>query len=154
MRMVRLCCMGIGVLLAGQAWADDCHLKDYGTLPVEMVGSRATTMVKINGTDTRFILDTGAFFNFMSKANADTLGLIDIRVKSDALASAARGGTLTGEQLTGGTFTISNLGMFGTRQFDAILNLPEVGILAVGAAEKRPVVVGDQLIVGDRKSVV
>jgi pyruvate dehydrogenase E2 component (dihydrolipoamide acetyltransferase) len=80
--------------------------------------------------------------------NADTLGLIDIRVKSDALASAARGGTLTGEQLTGGTFTISNLGMFGTRQFDAILNLPEVGILAVGAAEKRPVVVGDQLTVG------
>ncbi|HEX3451064.1 MAG TPA: dihydrolipoamide acetyltransferase family protein [Isosphaeraceae bacterium] len=80
--------------------------------------------------------------------NADTLGLIDIRVKSDALASAARGGTLTGEQLTGGTFTISNLWMFGTRQFDAILNLPEVGILAVGAAEKRPVVVGDQLTVG------
>ena len=80
--------------------------------------------------------------------NADTLGLIDIRVKSEALASAARGGTLTGEQLTGGTFTISNLGMFGTRQFDAILNLPEVGILAVGAAEKRPVVVGDQLTVG------
>jgi pyruvate dehydrogenase E2 component (dihydrolipoamide acetyltransferase) len=80
--------------------------------------------------------------------NADSLGLIDIRVKSEALASAARGGTLTGEQLIGGTFTISNLGMFGTRQFDAILNLPEVGILAVGAAEKRPVVVGDQLTVG------
>jgi pyruvate dehydrogenase E2 component (dihydrolipoamide acetyltransferase) len=80
--------------------------------------------------------------------NADTLGLIDIRFKSEALASAARGGTLSGEQLTGGTFTISNLGMFGTRQFDAILNLPEVGILAVGAAEKRPVVVGDQLTVG------
>jgi pyruvate dehydrogenase E2 component (dihydrolipoamide acetyltransferase) len=80
--------------------------------------------------------------------NADTLGLIDIRVKSEALASAARAGTLTSEQLSGGTFTISNLGMFGTRQFDAILNLPEVGILAVGAALKRPVVVGDQLIVG------
>ncbi|WP_046972000.1 aspartyl protease family protein [Dyella japonica] len=67
--------MAIGVLLAGQAWAEDCHLKDYGTLPIEMVGSRATTMVKINGTDTRFILDTGAFFNFMSKANAASLGL-------------------------------------------------------------------------------
>jgi pyruvate dehydrogenase E2 component (dihydrolipoamide acetyltransferase) len=80
--------------------------------------------------------------------NADTLGLIDIRVQSDALATAARSGTLTGEQLTGGTFTISNLGMFGTRQFDAILNLPEVGILAVGAAEKRPVVDGNQLTVG------
>ena len=80
--------------------------------------------------------------------NADTLGLIDIRIQSDALATAARSGTLTGEQLTGGTFTISNLGMFGTRQFDAILNLPEVGILAVGAAEKRPVVDGNQLTVG------
>ena len=38
--------------------------------------------------------------------------------------------------------------MYGIRQFDAILNLPEVGILAVGAAEKRPVVEGDQLAVG------
>ena len=50
--------------------------------------------------------------------------------------------------MTGGTFTISNLGMYGVRQFDAILNLPQVGILAVGAAEKRPVVVGDALAVG------
>src|SRR5277367_5988087 len=75
MRIVRYCCMGIGMLMAGHAWADDCHLRDYGTLPVEMVGSRATTMVKINGTDTRFILDTGAFFNFMSSANAASLGL-------------------------------------------------------------------------------
>jgi clan AA aspartic protease (TIGR02281 family) len=63
------------MLLAGHAIADDCHLKDYGTLPVEMIGSRATTMVKINGSDTRFILDTGAFFNIMSSANAASLGL-------------------------------------------------------------------------------
>jgi clan AA aspartic protease (TIGR02281 family) len=75
MRMLRFFCLGISVLVAGQAWADDCHLKDYGTLPVEMVGSRATTMVKINGNNTRFILDTGAFFNIMSSANASSLGL-------------------------------------------------------------------------------
>ena len=80
--------------------------------------------------------------------NADQLGLVEIRTQSEALAAAARASTLSGEQLTGGTFTISNLGMFGTRQFDAILNLPEVGILAVGAAEKRPVVDGNQLTVG------
>ncbi len=80
--------------------------------------------------------------------NADTLGLIEVRTQSEALATAARANTLTGEQLTGGTFTISNLGMYGTRAFDAILNLPEVGILAVGAAEKRPVVEGNQLTVG------
>jgi pyruvate dehydrogenase E2 component (dihydrolipoamide acetyltransferase) len=79
---------------------------------------------------------------------ADTLGLREIRKQSEALATAARSNSLGGEQLTGGTFTISNLGMFGIRQFDAILNMPEVGILAVGSAEKRPVVEGDKLVVG------
>jgi pyruvate dehydrogenase E2 component (dihydrolipoamide acetyltransferase) len=80
--------------------------------------------------------------------NADQLGLREIRVQSEALASAARNNKLVPEQMSGGTFTISNLGMFGVRQFDAILNPPEVGILAVAAAEKRPVVVGDTLTIG------
>jgi pyruvate dehydrogenase E2 component (dihydrolipoamide acetyltransferase) len=80
--------------------------------------------------------------------NADTLGLKEIRQGSEALVEAARTGKLTSSQLTGGTFTISNLGMYGVRAFDAILNLPQVGILAVGAAEKRPVVVGDTLKIG------
>jgi pyruvate dehydrogenase E2 component (dihydrolipoamide acetyltransferase) len=79
---------------------------------------------------------------------ADTLGLAEIRRQSAALAGAARSNQLTTEQLTGSTFTISNLGMFGIRQFDAILNLPEVGILAVAAAERRPVVEGDKLVPG------
>jgi len=74
-RMLRLGCLGISALLASQAWADGCQLKDYGTLPVEMVGGQATTTMKINGTDTRFVLDTGAFFNTMSRANAVALGL-------------------------------------------------------------------------------
>jgi pyruvate dehydrogenase E2 component (dihydrolipoamide acetyltransferase) len=80
--------------------------------------------------------------------NADTLGLREIRTGSEAIVEAARTGKLTTTQLTGGTFTISNLGMYGVREFDAILNLPQVGILAVGAAEKRAVVVGDTLKVG------
>src|ERR1700722_3899315 len=75
MKMLRFFCFGIGVLLAGHAWADDCRLENYGTLPVEMVGSRSTTMVKINGNSTRFILDTGAFFNTRSSANASLLVL-------------------------------------------------------------------------------
>ena len=79
---------------------------------------------------------------------ADALGLREIRVQSEALAAAARASTLSTEQLTGGTFTISNLGMFGTQQFDAILNLPQVGILAVGAALKRPVVEADRIEIG------
>lgn len=80
--------------------------------------------------------------------NADTLGLREIRVQSEQLAVAARDNKLTGEQLSDGTFTISNLGMYGVKQFDAIINLPQVAILAVGAAEKRPVVENDALVVG------
>jgi pyruvate dehydrogenase E2 component (dihydrolipoamide acetyltransferase) len=80
--------------------------------------------------------------------HADGLGLREIRVQSEALAAAARANTLSTEQLTGGTFTISNLGMFGTQQFDAILNLPQVAILAVGAALKRAVVEGDRIEIG------
>ncbi len=79
---------------------------------------------------------------------ADTLGLAEIRRQSAALAVAARSNQLSTEQLTGSTFTISNLGMYAISQFDAILNLPEVGILAVAAAERRPVVEGDKLVPG------
>ncbi len=75
--------------------------------------------------------------------NADTLGLKEIRQGTETLANATRAGTLKPNQMMGGTFTIRNLGMYGVKQFDAIINLPEVAILAVGAGEKRPVVEGD-----------
>jgi pyruvate dehydrogenase E2 component (dihydrolipoamide acetyltransferase) len=91
-------------------------------------------------------LDEGLIVPVLHRA--DTLGLAEIRRQSEALAAAARSNSLTSEQLSGSTFTISNLGMYGVRQFDAILNLPEVGILAVGAAEKRPVVEGEKLVPG------
>jgi len=80
--------------------------------------------------------------------NADQLGLREIRAGSEVLYEAARQMKLTGDQMTGGTFTISNLGMYGVKHFDAILNVPQVGILAVGAAEKRAIVVADTLAVG------
>jgi pyruvate dehydrogenase E2 component (dihydrolipoamide acetyltransferase) len=85
--------------------------------------------------------------------NADQLGLREIRLQSETLVSAARNNKLVPEQMSGGTFTISNLGMYGVHQFDAILNPPEVGILAVAAAEKRPIVVGDSLTVGTMMKV-
>ena len=80
--------------------------------------------------------------------DADRMGLKEIRQETEAIASATRAGKLTPQQMMGGTFTISNLGMYGVKQFDAILNLPEVGILAVGAAERRPVVEGDAIVPG------
>lgn len=71
----RTCFAAALFLLAGRSWAEGCHLGEYGTLPVEMVGNQATTVVKVNGADTRFVIDTGAFFNTMSAANAQSLGL-------------------------------------------------------------------------------
>jgi pyruvate dehydrogenase E2 component (dihydrolipoamide acetyltransferase) len=91
-------------------------------------------------------LDEGLIVPVLHRA--DTLGLANIRRQSETLAAAARSNSLTTEHLSGSTFTISNLGMYGVSQFDAILNLPEVGILAVAAAEKRPVVEGDKLVPG------
>lgn len=85
--------------------------------------------------------------------NADAYGLRDIRIESEKLYEAARAGRLTGDQMSGGTFTISNLGMYGVKQFDAVLALPQVAILAVAAAEKCPIVVNDQITVGTMMSV-
>jgi pyruvate dehydrogenase E2 component (dihydrolipoamide acetyltransferase) len=55
------------------------------------------------------------------------------------LAERARSNKLTREEITGGTFTVSNLGMFGVDRFDAIINPPQVAILAVGAGQDRVV---------------
>lgn len=57
------------------ALAGTCKLAKWGTLPVQVIGEKATTQIKVNGVDTSFILDTGAFFNFMSRADATALKL-------------------------------------------------------------------------------
>jgi len=63
------------------------------------------------------------------------------------LATRARARKLVPEEYQGGSFTISNLGMYGVKEFQAIINPPQAAILAVGAGEKRPVVKGDALSV-------
>lgn len=80
--------------------------------------------------------------------HADQLGLKEIRQGTEAIVTATRSGTLKPSQMMGGTFSISNLGMYGIKLFDAIINQPEAAILAVGAAEKRPVVEGASLTIG------
>ena len=75
---------------------------------------------------------------------ADTLGVGDINLRLVELAERARENKLKLEDVQGGTFTISNLGMFGIRQFRAIINPPESAILAVGSAARKPVVIDEQ----------
>ena len=71
---------------------------------------------------------------------ADRLSIQEIAAARVDLVDRARGGKLQQADLDGGTFTISNLGMFGVDQFVAVLNPPQVAILAVGAVEEKPVV--------------
>ncbi len=78
---------------------------------------------------------------------ADTKGLAQISAEMKDLAARAREAKLAPEEYRGGSFTVSNLGMFGIKQFEAIINPPQAGILAVGAGAQRPVVKGGALAI-------
>jgi pyruvate dehydrogenase E2 component (dihydrolipoamide acetyltransferase) len=80
--------------------------------------------------------------------SVDTLSLSAISAAIADLAERARAGKLRQQELDGGSFAVSNLGMFGVDEFSAILNPPQSGILAVGAAKQRPVVDDGVLAVG------
>lgn len=77
---------------------------------------------------------------------AERRGLASISAEVRTLAARAREGRLDPAEFQGGSFTISNLGMFGVRAFSAIINPPQSCILAVGAAERRPVVRGEACV--------
>ncbi|KMO72212.1 pyruvate dehydrogenase complex dihydrolipoamide acetyltransferase [Mycolicibacterium chubuense] len=80
--------------------------------------------------------------------DVDSLPLSGIATRVADLAERARAGKLKQQELEGGSFSVSNLGMYGVGSFSAILNPPHSGILAVGAAAQRPVVVDGALTVG------
>lgn len=77
--------------------------------------------------------------------NAHRKSLREIATESRALAERARERRLTPEEYTGGTFSVSNLGMFDIDQFTAVINPPEAGIIAVGSIVERPVLVDGEL---------
>jgi pyruvate dehydrogenase E2 component (dihydrolipoamide acetyltransferase) len=77
--------------------------------------------------------------------DADRLGLGELHDRAAALAGAARDGTLPIDDMTGSTFTVSNLGMFGVDEFSAIINPGEAAILAVASAIPTVVAVGDAM---------
>jgi len=78
--------------------------------------------------------------------DADRRSLGEIARDSRALAGKVRDGTITPPELSGATFTVSNLGMFGVTRFTAVINPPQAAILAVGALEQRAVVFDGQIV--------
>ena len=91
----------------------------------------------------------GATENAVKRRFAAPQGARDGSERAD-IVSRTREGKLRNEDLEGGTFTISNLGMYGVERFSAVLNPPQAGILAVGAIEERAVVVDGDLEIQPR----
>jgi len=78
---------------------------------------------------------------------AETKGLAQIAKETKDLAERARTRKLKPEEFQGGTFSVSNLGMFGIKSFASIINEPQGAIMSVGVGEKRPIVRGDELAI-------
>jgi len=114
---------------ANAAWSDDAILQ-FNDIDVSVA------VATPNGLITPII----------KKAN--TKGLAQISAEMKELAEKARAGKLRPEEFQGGGFSISNLGMFGVKQFSAIINPPQSCILAVGAGEQRPVVQDGKIEIG------
>ncbi|MDA0745438.1 MAG: dihydrolipoamide acetyltransferase family protein [bacterium] len=91
-------------------------------------------------------VDTNAGLLVPVLQNADQKGLQQIATESTELAQKARAGTLTTEQLQNGTFTLTNLGMFGIDTFTPLLNLPQCAILGIGRIVQKPAVHEGQIV--------
>jgi pyruvate dehydrogenase E2 component (dihydrolipoamide acetyltransferase) len=85
--------------------------------------------------------------------NADQKSVPDIAQEVRALAEKAKNRKLLPNEYQGSTFTISNLGAWGIEEFTAIINPPNSAILAIGAAEARPIVVERQVVIRDRMKI-
>ena len=83
----------------------------------------------------------------------DQLSIPEINTQIRTMAEKARGGTIKQEEIEGGSFAVTNLGMFGTEEFSAILNPPQSGILAVGAAREKAIAVDGVLQVAQVMTV-
>jgi pyruvate dehydrogenase E2 component (dihydrolipoamide acetyltransferase) len=96
-------------------------------------------------------LDDGLITPVIRDCDRKSLGAI--ACESKELTERARARRLKPEEYTGGTFSISNLGMYDIEDFSAIINPPEAAIMAIGAIKQQPIVVDGQLSVGHRMKV-
>jgi pyruvate dehydrogenase E2 component (dihydrolipoamide acetyltransferase) len=117
------------------AWWRDDHIRYFNEVHIAMAVA----------------VDEGLITPVIRHAHRKSLRAI--AVESRALADRARARKLAPEEYTGGTFSLSNLGMFGIDEFTAVINPPEAGILAVGAVTPTPVVVDGQVTVRRRMRV-
>ncbi len=119
-------------------------LKQHPLLNSTLVGDEIRLLDEVN-IGVGVALDEGLIVPVIRNADRLSLGEIDRELKR--LAAAARAGSLTVDEVTGSTFTISNLGMFGVDAFTPIINPPEVAILGVGRIVEKPAIYRGQVAV-------
>jgi pyruvate dehydrogenase E2 component (dihydrolipoamide acetyltransferase) len=113
-------------------------LGDFPAVNAELIGEGIWQKDFVN-LGVAVAVDSGLFVPVVK--DADLLSLAELAAAIKDLAEKARSGALQPDDYSGGTFTLSNLGMFGLEEFVAIINPPEAGILAVGKIEDTPVAV-------------
>ena len=114
-------------------------------VPTANVSFAGDHMIKYSRADISVAVATEGGLITPIIVGADTKSVSTIAKEMVDLAGRAREGKLQPHEYQGGTASISNLGMFGTKQFDAVINPPQGMIMAVGAGEKRPYVINDSL---------
>ena len=114
-------------------------------VPTANVSFGGDHMIKYSRADISVAVATEGGLITPIIVGADTKSVSTIAKEMVDLAGRAREGKLQPQEYQGGTASISNLGMFGTKQFDAVINPPQGMIMAVGAGEKRPYVINDSL---------
>ena len=121
-------------------------LREHPEVNVSYGGEASTTMLihdRVN-IGVAVAAESGLIVPVITDADTKTVTQIGAEAKNLVALAAER--KLTQAQTSGGTFTISNLGMYGVEDFTAIINPPEAAILAVGATTREPTVVGDEIV--------
>lgn len=116
-------------------------LQKYPEMNASLVGD---TIVKYKSVNLGIAVASPTGLIVPNVKDAQNLSVVELSKAATPLFDKARQGKLAIQEYTGGTFTISNLGMFGIENFTAIINPPEVGILSISSTKDEPVVIADE----------
>lgn len=144
---------GLGIKTSVNDWVVKAVAQALMAVPGANVVWTDTAMRQYSQADISVAVATegGLYTPVIRGANLLSIPLISAQIRE--LAEKARSGSLKQDEIEGGSFAVTNLGMFGTEEFSAILNPPQSGILAVGAAREKPIAVSGELRVAQVMTV-
>jgi pyruvate dehydrogenase E2 component (dihydrolipoamide acetyltransferase) len=125
-------------------------LEQHPRVNATWAGDRAQAQADVN-VGIAVATDDGLVVPTIFDADVKPVG--QIARDTRALAERVRAGAITPPELSSGTFTVSNLGMFGIQSFVAVINPPQAAILAVGAMAPKPVVVDGEIVARNRMTI-